>query len=76
MTDEDIINGFKYCVSHIGMCTDECIYGKMYSGGCKSKLDRDILDLINRQNAEIDGLIAGQESLTNYINLLIENKGE
>ena len=52
MTDNDIIKAIGCCIS----CS-ECSYEK-YVNGCVMKRDDDVIDLINRQKAEIDDLKA------------------
>ncbi len=53
MTDLEIIYSLKHCIS-----TDrESCYGCCYKGkyeDCSGKLMKDVLDLINRQQTEID----------------------
>jgi hypothetical protein len=51
LTDEQIIKALEYCVEK-GYCTD-CPYNESFSD---CKVEYDILNLINRQKAEIEGL--------------------
>lgn len=51
MTDEEIVKAYKYCVLEDGHCND-CPYEDY---GCAISA-HDILDLINRQKAEIERL--------------------
>lgn len=64
MTDEQIIKAFKICNSENLGCEDGCPFNEI----CKKdngKLYRAIIDLIERQQAEIDELKAYNESLIN-----------
>ena len=56
MTANEIIKALQYCKEHNGMCTDDCIYRAMYSGNCASMLQKDTINLINRQQAENEQL--------------------
>jgi len=55
MTDAEIIKALKICTSEDLGCQDGCPY---ISGGCVSEIKKHVLDLINRQKAEIDRLTA------------------
>ena len=57
MTDKEIIKALECCIKFID-CT-EC----PYKGITKCSVEVDALDLINRQQAEIERLTAGQEIL-------------
>lgn len=63
MTDNEILKALKFCPKNNlnGECP-QCTYFKL-DGMCFCILMGDSLDLINRQKAEIEVLIAGQESL-------------
>lgn len=65
MTDNEIIKALE-CDTHKNC--EECPY---FSENCNQFLDtdvhsKDILNLINRQKAKIEALIAGQETLQKY----------
>lgn len=65
MTDKDIIKALGLCTSeHLG-CEDGCPYipRDIEDEFCSDALKKDALDLINRQQAEIDGLIDKLERL-------------
>ena len=64
MTDEDIVKALECCsVASFTTCHD-CPYGEnQFKNHCSFTLSGDALDLINRQKAEIEALIAGQETL-------------
>lgn len=67
MTDNEIIKALEYCEDSAD--TDKhclkCPYcNESY---CLDKMMADALSIINRQKAEIDALIAGQETLQKYI---------
>ena len=71
MTDNEIIKALKICTSEDLGCQDGCPY---ISGGCVSEIKKHVLDLINRQkaeieikNTEIDILIRKKESLRDEI---------
>ena len=67
MTDNEIIKGLECCGKNPPMCS-ECGYkGRCNRIDCYDYLKRDALNLINRQKAEIEALIAGQETLQRYI---------
>lgn len=63
MTDNEIIKALECC--SIKHCCKEC----PYKGKCKlvNGVLSDALDLINRQQAEKEALIAGQETMSKYI---------
>lgn len=67
LTDNEIIKAFRECcVKMNGNFCDECPYNN--GGMCNDiQMATDILDYINRQKAEIEALIAGQETLQKYI---------
>ncbi len=65
MTDNEIIKALKLCTSeHMG-CEDGCPYAtkKLTYSQCKLELSKNIIDLINRQKAEISELTAEVERL-------------
>lgn len=53
MTDEQIIKAVDVC--RTGTCKG-CPYHELYTASCINKLMEDVLDLINRQKAEIEYL--------------------
>lgn len=67
MTDNDIIKALE-CCREFSDC-DGCQYGYLRTGNglCIYAMQKDALDLIARQKAEIEALIAGQETLQKYI---------
>ena len=65
MTDEQIIKALECLADRVGCNCSECSF-KSY-GGCRSIVCRNTLDLINRQQMEIDILIRKKESLRNEI---------
>ena len=52
-TDEEVIKAFECCFGNEKLCS-ECPYEELI--GCGRQRDRNILDLINRQKAEIEEL--------------------
>ena len=54
MTDNEIVKAFELCLSGASHPCRECPLDNEYS--CKDKLDKELLDLINRQKAEIERL--------------------
>lgn len=61
MTDEQIMKALKICGSSQMKCKDGCPY---FDKDCADGLDKDILDLINRQQAEKKRLIEKIDRLT------------
>ena len=61
MTDNEIIKGLECCVGADTYCGD-CPYN-----GTDCKWERDVLDLINRQKAEVDGLKERDETAEKII---------
>lgn len=53
MTDYEIIKALEWNISKFG---EEVCFGYMDKDGCKKVNAKDVLDIINRQNAEIDRL--------------------
>lgn len=61
MTDNEIIRALECCIKNdIAQCKI-CEYDK-FEQGCRRKLKPDILDLINRQKAEIERLEKEKDS--------------
>lgn len=60
MNDNEIVKALEHCKS--GVCVG-CHYQPVHPSLCKSKMEGDVLDFINRQKAEI-------ERLTNMVNRL------
>lgn len=52
MTDKDIIKALECCRNENGICSD-CPYSDDYTN-CNTRIAKDVLDLINRQKAEIE----------------------
>lgn len=69
MTDNDIIKALEHCVSSTGSeACEGCPFNE--NDICdkdSNATEKYALDLINRQKAQIDGLINGQETLQKYI---------
>lgn len=69
MTDNDIKKALECCISENGNDCEECpcqnIAYKQGNGGCCNQLSRYALDLINRQQAEIEKLKAKVKKLKN-----------
>ena len=59
MTDNEIIKALECCSQNNGC--ESCPY--MWMGHCTEQLPEDALGLINRQNAEIDGLKIANEKM-------------
>ena len=74
MTDKEIIKALECCKRDFSMrnCLD-CPYNKEKSANCVSFMIEDALDLINRQQAEIEKLTADNEQYEK-INLLLANQ--
>ena len=71
MTDEMMIKALECCFSRTYKCCEnrDCPYfykTETYSQ-CRKQLEKDVVDLINRQNAEIDILIRKKETLRDEI---------
>ena len=64
MNSKQIINSLEYCLKQ-GI-TSECERCEVKSG-CRATLIKNALDLINRQNTEIDIIIRKKEDLGNKI---------
>ena len=65
MTDNEIIKALECCIE--GWC-EKCPYGDRDDVvACQQQNGIDALNLINRQKAEKEALIAGQETLQKYI---------
>lgn len=54
MTDNEIIKALEICRNENGICSD-CPYSDDYTN-CNTRIAKDVLDLINRQKAEIERL--------------------
>ena len=54
MTDKDIIKALEICRNENGMCSD-CPYSDDYTN-CNTRIAKDVLDIINRQKAEVERL--------------------
>ena len=79
MTDNEIIKALECCIKNdIAQCKI-CAYDK-FEQGCRRKLEPDILDLINRQKAEIErdksGMMANAEVVKAVTNELKTAKSE
>lgn len=55
MTDAEIIKALEWCLIGKGQCS-ECPLTNIPLSKCRISLYRDVLDLINRQQEEIDRL--------------------
>lgn len=66
MTDNEIIKALECCIND--HCTTSCPMNNTTDVRleCKYLIAKYALDLINRQKAEIEALIAGQETLQKY----------
>ena len=56
MTDKEIVKALEYCCEDTSICPEECSYYKCKGDyiTCFEKMQKDALDLINRQQAEIE----------------------
>ena len=54
MTDNEIIKALELCRNENGICSD-CPYSDDYTN-CNTRIAKDVLDLINRQKAEVEKL--------------------
>ena len=66
MTDNEIIKILECCRKPVGQACKECPLNSKGVDCLDFDVDELILDLINRQKAEIEALIAGQETLQKY----------
>lgn len=66
MTDNEIIKALECCSKEPMLNCRNCPYEVSCNMG-RSDMQKDTLALINRQKAEIDALIEGQETLQKYI---------
>ena len=68
MTDEQIMQGLKWCYQVEGSCGD-CPYrpDDIKKAKCHDRLGNDVIDLIKRQQAEIDRLSVYNEEIVNRI---------
>jgi hypothetical protein len=72
MNDNEIIKGFECCILNSTKCAGGCPYrgtSGVYSWEqqCWHKMRKDVIDLINRQKAEIERLKAENEELQFHI---------
>ena len=71
MTDKEIIKALECCSVGTFACDEQCpcFHSKsnLKISSCRFELICDALDLINRKKAEIEALVAGQETLQKYI---------
>ena len=58
MTDNKIIKALECCGNIVDSTCKGCVYHETYNASCVVRLMRDALDLINRQQAEIERLEA------------------
>lgn len=65
MTDNEIIKALKCCQGNVD-CAN-CPYYENNHHQCGDNLNKDVLDLINRQQAEIDELNNTIDALENFI---------
>lgn len=73
MTDKEIIKSLECCCEN-NVCPDVCPLKDMaYVGDCYQVRSKYTLDLINRQQAEIERLKAGMKKLVEKKRLYIEN---
>lgn len=76
MTDEQIIKALECCSTDDGDDCSRCPYGnivyKSGNGGCVNRCRKDVLDLINRQKAEIERLEKAAGEKFNQWELLAE----
>ena len=54
MTDNEIIKALECCGNIVDSTCKGCVYHETYNASCVVRLMRDALDLINRQQAEIE----------------------
>lgn len=68
MTDQDIIKALECCTPNDVCCCEDCAYypEKYNTAGCINELMTNVLDLINRQQAEIESLKIANEPLTTF----------
>lgn len=55
MTEIDIVEAFELCTIPSGKSCAKCPY-HIYYAECRTKRNKDVIDLINRQKAEIERL--------------------
>lgn len=65
MEDKEIIKALECCASECFNACDNCPFYKQCEND--EQLSKFALDLINRQQAEKEALIAGQETMSKYI---------
>ena len=66
MTDNEIVKALECCISNTDENCNKCVCSGS-NVSCVDVLLQNALDLINRQNAEKEALINGQETLQKYI---------
>ena len=64
MPDEEIIKALECCCGTAHDSCRDCPYDDI---GCEDKLEKDALDLINRQKAEIDIILRKKEKLRDLV---------
>lgn len=67
MTDNDIIKALECCIPISERKCNECLYHE-FRFRCMTQLIKDTIDLINRQNAEIEALKIENQSLRSAAN--------
>ena len=71
MTDNEIIKALECCSVGTFACDEQCpcFHSKsnLKINSCRFELICDALDFINRQQEEIEALVAGQKTLQKYI---------
>ena len=68
MTDNEIIKALSICSNENGICS-ECPYSDDYTN-CNTRIAKDALDLINRQQSEIERLNKVYQANQQLINAL------
>ena len=68
LTDDEIIKRLELFIQN-DICSDKCEKCNFVEDGemCLSHMIRGVSDILNRQKEQINGLIAGQETLQRYI---------
>ena len=74
MTDNEIMQGMKWCYQTKGTCGD-CPYipNDIKQAGCIERLGNDVIDLIERQQTEIKALKMDKEQLESDISNALGN---
>lgn len=74
MTDNEIIKALECCLPQNGKRNcDDCPYAECEKG-CADKLTKDCLDLINRQNAEIEKLKTQLGKSENFFTIKLDKE--